>query len=84
VRPQGSAVTSRRLITKKKQPTDALFKALRSWGLKFPGAHTKSLRPGQDGPWRIDCRNSCSGSALVRIGHRLGVEVISSGGREAG
>lgn len=29
-------------MAKKKQPTDALLKALREWGLTLPGAHTKS------------------------------------------
>ncbi|MBX7116332.1 MAG: MmcQ/YjbR family DNA-binding protein [Myxococcaceae bacterium] len=33
-------------MAKKAQPSDALLKALREWGLKFPGAHTKSPWPG--------------------------------------
>jgi predicted DNA-binding protein (MmcQ/YjbR family) len=33
-------------MTKKRSPTDALLKELRSYGLAYPGAHTKSPWPG--------------------------------------
>jgi predicted DNA-binding protein (MmcQ/YjbR family) len=34
------------MATKQKQASDVALKALRAWGLTFPGAHTKSPWPG--------------------------------------